>query len=603
MSETKRLGRGLEALLGPVSREQAEASGALRELPVAQRAAQPVSAAHPNRRGGARRAGRVDRGVGPAAAGRRAAPGRRVRADRRRAPLARGASGSGWTKIPAVVKDVDDQTLLTLALIENLQRDDLSPIDEAAGYQRLGESSSCRTARSRGWSGGTASTVANLLRLLQLPDEVQATGARAASSPKAMRARSSALAEPERDDRARAARPWTQGWSVREMEARVPGETAPGAGRQGGPPARAPRDQAATADVKRVEDALRKRLGTDVRVTARRRGRGLPHAQLLLQRRSRPPARADPRQPVRRDDRAARAASRSSSSGTATTRSQTYPASASGRCGLGVGFGRRLRVAGARGCWPCSTVRSSGPPRGCPAWSGRWRGSSRTTPRCASCRAALDSVESRYAQVRQMIGGDIVRDPLARSLHSPAGATPSAPGGRRPAPPGGRALDSPALAARRGRLHHPRPGRHGGPGRGPPGHRHRRRRSGASSGRPAAGRCTRLGEDPEYGFFVLLDHPDDYQTMYGHLSRILVTAGRVGRAGPGHRPVAATAGGRPRRICTSRSARRASRSIRGPWSRREADGHLQQSGAGRSRATSSGGARPTRSRSRSSPAT
>jgi murein DD-endopeptidase MepM/ murein hydrolase activator NlpD len=33
------------------------------------------------------------------------------------------------------------------------------------------------------------------------------------------------------------------------------------------------------------------------------------------------------------------------------------------------------------------------------------------------------------------------------------------------------------------------------------------------------------GEDPEYGFFVLLDHPDDYQTMYGHLSRILVTQG------------------------------------------------------------------------------
>ena len=50
MSETKRLGRGLEALLGPVSREQAEASGALRELPVGERAAQSVSAAHPHRR-------------------------------------------------------------------------------------------------------------------------------------------------------------------------------------------------------------------------------------------------------------------------------------------------------------------------------------------------------------------------------------------------------------------------------------------------------------------------------------------------------------------------------------------------------------------------
>lgn len=43
----------------------------------------------------------------------------------------------------------------------------------------------------------------------------------------------------------------------------------------------------------------------------------------------------------------------------------------------------------------------------------------------------------------------------------------------------------------------------------------------------AAGGATvhQVGEDPEYGFFVLLDHPDEYQTMYGHLSRILVSTG------------------------------------------------------------------------------
>jgi len=45
----------------------------------------------------------------------------------------------GWSKIPAVIKEADDQALLTLALIENLQRDNLSPIDEAAGYLRLSE--------------------------------------------------------------------------------------------------------------------------------------------------------------------------------------------------------------------------------------------------------------------------------------------------------------------------------------------------------------------------------------------------------------------------------------------------------------------------------
>src|SRR5439155_7538950 len=43
----------------------------------------------------------------------------------------------GWERIPAVQRDADDRTLLTLALIENLQRDDLSPVDEARGYERL----------------------------------------------------------------------------------------------------------------------------------------------------------------------------------------------------------------------------------------------------------------------------------------------------------------------------------------------------------------------------------------------------------------------------------------------------------------------------------
>ena len=81
----------------------------------------------------------------------------------------RAATRLGWTKIPAVVKDVDDQTLLTLALIENLQRDDLSPIDEASGYQRLGREFKLPQAEIARMVGRNRSTVANLLRLLQLP--------------------------------------------------------------------------------------------------------------------------------------------------------------------------------------------------------------------------------------------------------------------------------------------------------------------------------------------------------------------------------------------------------------------------------------------------
>ncbi len=71
MSETKRLGRGLEALLGPVSREQAEASGALRELADLERQAQSLPAAYADGRGATRGTGRVHAGLGPAAAGHR----------------------------------------------------------------------------------------------------------------------------------------------------------------------------------------------------------------------------------------------------------------------------------------------------------------------------------------------------------------------------------------------------------------------------------------------------------------------------------------------------------------------------------------------------
>src|SRR6185437_8967692 len=79
----------------------------------------------------------------------------------------------GWTTIPAVIKDADDQTLLTLALIENLQRNDLSPIDEAQGYRRLMEDFTVPQAEVARLVGRNRATVANLLRLLKLPPEVQ----------------------------------------------------------------------------------------------------------------------------------------------------------------------------------------------------------------------------------------------------------------------------------------------------------------------------------------------------------------------------------------------------------------------------------------------
>jgi ParB family transcriptional regulator, chromosome partitioning protein len=273
MSETKRLGRGLEALLGPVSREQAEASGALRELPTASVKPNPFQ---PRTR---MDEGPLDELVASMQSSGLLQPvvvrprngGYELIAGERRW---RAATRLGWTKIPAVVKDVDDQTLLTLALIENLQRDDLSPMDEAAGYQRLATDFQLPQVEIARLVGRNRVTIANLLRLLQLPADVQSLVHDRKLSEGHARALL-ALAKPD-DMVALARRAVEEGWSVREMEAQVRGEGAPAAGEeaQEAPRRVRPAGRTVTADVKRIEDALRKHLGTDVRVTTRRRGRG-----------------------------------------------------------------------------------------------------------------------------------------------------------------------------------------------------------------------------------------------------------------------------------------------------------------------------------------
>jgi ParB family chromosome partitioning protein len=179
----------------------------------------------------------------------------------------------GWLKVPAVVKDVDDRSLLTLALIENLQRDDLSAIDSGLGYQRLIEEFTIPQAEVARLVGKSPSAVSNTIRLLRLPAEVQGLLQHRKLSEGHGRA---LLALRDAKEITRLARECAAAeWSVRDLEARVRGEQLNG-------PApvrkviRRPRAEVRnpSADVRRVEDSLRKRLQTDVRVTARRRGRG-----------------------------------------------------------------------------------------------------------------------------------------------------------------------------------------------------------------------------------------------------------------------------------------------------------------------------------------
>jgi ParB family chromosome partitioning protein len=85
----------------------------------------------------------------------------------------RAAQRAGLTDIPVIVREVNDRTALELAIIENVQRTDLNPIEEATGYQQLIDEHSYTQADLGQVIGKSRSHVANTLRLLRLPDDVR----------------------------------------------------------------------------------------------------------------------------------------------------------------------------------------------------------------------------------------------------------------------------------------------------------------------------------------------------------------------------------------------------------------------------------------------
>src|SRR6266571_4872931 len=272
MTETiagrRRLGRGLEALLGP-TREEAEREGSLVELAIADIRPNPYQprrdvdpAALEELTASIRKAGLLQPVVVRQAPG---GSGGGIGGERRM----RACQALGWEKIPAVQREVDDRTVLTLALVENLQRDDLSPVDEARGYERLMAEFSLTQQDVADAVGRDRSTVANALRLLKLPAAVLALlheGGLSVGHARALLA----LDDP-RVATALAQEAVDLGLSVRDVEDRVRGGRAP---------VRRPRlkkGQGQAPEVRRVEDALRRRLGTDVRVTLRAKGKGQIH--------------------------------------------------------------------------------------------------------------------------------------------------------------------------------------------------------------------------------------------------------------------------------------------------------------------------------------
>ncbi|MEO8480483.1 MAG: ParB/RepB/Spo0J family partition protein [Gemmatimonadota bacterium] len=175
----------------------------------------------------------------------------------------------GWETIPVVLREVDDQAALTLAMIENLQRDDLSAIDTALGYQQLIGEFGVSQAEVARIVGRDRSTVANTLRLLKLPTELQELLRSEQLSEG--QARAILGLETPAQMTTLAKRAVSEGLSVRQVESAVRGADAPA---RKSMMKRPPTPSQATGDARRVEDVLRQRLGTDIRLTAKRRGRG-----------------------------------------------------------------------------------------------------------------------------------------------------------------------------------------------------------------------------------------------------------------------------------------------------------------------------------------
>lgn len=198
----------------------------------------------------------------------------------------RAAQKAQLHEIPALVRKLDDRDVMALALIENLQREDLNPVEEARAYQRLTDQEGMSQAEVAGLVGKSRSHVANIQRLLALPDEVLGLVELGKLSMGHARAlighdRSVALAH----------QAVTKGLSVREVERLVRGSVGNGGKGRGGGDVTGGKQQ--NADIAAVQDHLEEFLGLTVRIVADAdprsgsvtiRYRTLDHLDLICQR-------------------------------------------------------------------------------------------------------------------------------------------------------------------------------------------------------------------------------------------------------------------------------------------------------------------------------
>jgi ParB family transcriptional regulator, chromosome partitioning protein len=266
----RRLGRGLEALLGSATGLASSDDGALKSIPISQIGRNPYQ---PRQEFNTEELIELQESLNasgllqPITVRRR--PGKdgfELIAGERRL---RAATKLGWKEIPAIIKEIDDKTILTLALVENLQRTDLNPIEEGEGYHQLSQDFGLTQLQIAETVGKDRTTIANMLRLLQLPEPVRKLlqeGQLTMGHAKVLLGL---------DDPAKvvglAREIVKDGLTVREVEQRLREVGSARSGKKAGRPRTADRQ---SPELKRIEDRLRRFLQTDTAIKLGPRNRG-----------------------------------------------------------------------------------------------------------------------------------------------------------------------------------------------------------------------------------------------------------------------------------------------------------------------------------------
>lgn len=269
----RRLGRGLDALFEAPIASQARAAeeGGLQEIRIgliASNPFQPRKTFRPEELKELQESLEESGLLQPITVRRSARPGKGfelVAGERR----LRAATSLGWETISAVIKDFNDQQMLTLALVENLQRADLNPVEEAEGYNQLITQFGHTQQTVATMVGKDRSTIANVLRILQLPTAVR----RLLQEGRLTAGQARPLLGLENDSKitALAREIVAKGLSAREVERQV---RTSGLDKSPSGKGRPKKTDSRPAEIRALEQRLRKHFQTDVEILLKKADRG-----------------------------------------------------------------------------------------------------------------------------------------------------------------------------------------------------------------------------------------------------------------------------------------------------------------------------------------